>query len=623
MNILPLLLSLIVSQSTTTPSLDVRAGMFLGARVSKVQRSLPLVRQVVLVPDEATYLDEISKWSTESRWPVLFEQEPFASQFIRSFKPEKVWRREAVGKSIQDKEQAMVRAVASAWNGSGSIENAFAVLKLPPSGIVFTNANDPARAGAVALAAGRGQLLKFISADWGESQTILSASLTTKLQQEIDKELQSTGLKYAKIGDTIDAITLCQTLPSRVTFHSAVENPVAITDVIGRNESGARFAWTGWSFGSKAQSTYMAMSSLFLERDQYWFCNTYPNKTGWSKYGLGNIPETLPKYGIEAEVVQGSTTDLRRAEIGGVCADVMYFTTKGNADFLEMSDERIAPTWLPILDKPTALYFLHSWSLKNPGGRSTVGGVWLSRGVYAYIGSSHEPMLSAFVPPSEMLKRTMSLVPFLVSARWNVGENPYARSWRVNTIGDPLMLCPPKGVVVRVVLPAVLDSDYVDVETTAKQETQQTKKNPCDQTYAAAIQTAILLGQDSTAQELWKESAKQGSLGPETARSIMPALFRLQDNDGFLRAFALVKKPKNIERDMLWQLVSSRVDAPLQVLVDNLREPYPFDDLLVIRNRVERNLGNNVMIRIIQDKLKKANGRNKRELQRLLKEYND
>jgi hypothetical protein len=65
------------------------------------------------------------------------------------------------------------------------------------------------------------------------------------------------------------------------------------------------------------------------------------------------------------------------------------------------------------------------------------------------------------------------------------------------------------------------------------------------------------------------------------------------------------------------------VDAPLQVLVDNLREPYPFDDLLVIRNRVERNLGNNVMIRIIQDKLKKANGRNKRELQRLLKEYND
>ena len=620
---LHLLLLLVATQSTPDPTREIQAGMFLGARVAKMQQKLPVVHQVVLVPDEATYLDEIAKWSTKARWPVLFDQEPFASQFIRAFKPEKVWRRSSCKISIANTKRAMERAVASAWDGTDSITEAYALLKLPPAGVVFTNENDTARTAAVALAAGRGQLLQYIRDDWGGTKEVLSGSSTTALQREIESELQASGLKYAGLGDTIDAITLCQTLPARVAFSSANDNPVAITDVIGRDESGKRFAWTGWIFGSKAQATYMAMCSLYLERDQYWFCNTYPNTAGWSKYGLGKIPEILPQYGIATDIVLGNTTSLRQAEVGGIVADVVYFTTKGNTDFLEMSDERIAPSWLPILDTPAALYFLHSWSLKNPGGKTTVGGIWLARGVYSYIGSSHEPMLTAFVPPSEMLRRTMSLIPFLVAARWNQGENLYARVWRVNTIGDPLMLCPPKGAVQRVVLPPIEHESYTGVAVVAKQAMQVAMEHPSDTSYANAVQEVILLGQDSMAQELWNASASQGRLGPETARAVMPALFRLQNNNAFLRAFALVNKPTGTEQDMLWQLIGSQADAPLQVLIDNLRKPYPLDDLLVIRNRVERTRGINAMLSIISEKLTTAKGRNKRGLERLLKEYDD
>ena len=88
-----LLLILTLCQTAQEPSREIQAAMFLGSRSAQVQRKLPVIKQVVIVPDEATYLDEIGRWSTRARWPVLFDKEPFTSQFIRRFKPEKVWVR--------------------------------------------------------------------------------------------------------------------------------------------------------------------------------------------------------------------------------------------------------------------------------------------------------------------------------------------------------------------------------------------------------------------------------------------------------------------------------------------------------------------------------------------------
>ena len=95
-----LLLMIALCQGAKEPSPEIRAAMFLGSRSAQLQRRLPIVNQVVIVPDEATYLDEISRWSTLARWPVLFDREPFASQFIRRFAPEQVWKRNRNGRNI-------------------------------------------------------------------------------------------------------------------------------------------------------------------------------------------------------------------------------------------------------------------------------------------------------------------------------------------------------------------------------------------------------------------------------------------------------------------------------------------------------------------------------------------
>ena len=621
MIILPFIFLLTFVQGGQEPSTELRAAMFLGSRAAEMQRALPIVHQVVLVPDEATYLDEISRWSPEARWPVLFDKEPFASQFIRRFEPEQVWRRESVGRSVQDKEKAMEQAVAQAWGRDSSVEVALTDLQIPPLGVVFTHPNDPARTAAVALAAGRGQLLKFMSNEWGTSKEILSQSRTTELLQEINSILNASGVKYAQLGDTIDAITLCLTMPSRVEFSRTNDNPVALSDVIGRDSSGKRFAWTGWIFGTRVTSTYMAMCSLFLERDRYWFCNTYQNTGGWAQYGLGTIPQTLREFGIEADVVDGTLAGLQQAEVGGVTTDVSYFTTKGNADFLDMSDVRTSPTWLPILDTPSALYFVHSWSLKVPSVPTTVGGTWLSRGVYAYVGSSHEPMLTAFVPPVEMMRKTMSVIPFLVAARWIEGTQVFSKAWRVNTIGDPLMLCPPKNTVQRTKLPPQIQPGYQSVKELARDAMRLVSSEPSDKSIANAIQTLTILGQDSMSGDLWNIATASGNVGALTAHAALPSLFRLSNTDGFLWAFSLIQKPTTLERDMLWQLLGTDDKTPLQVLIDNLRKPYELDDLTIIADRIATTRGTTALNDIITSRLKTATGRNMRGLKKLRKEY--
>ena len=61
MTTIPLILAFFLCQTGVEPSQEAQAGMLLGARSAKVQSKLPLLNQVVLVPDEATYLDEISR----------------------------------------------------------------------------------------------------------------------------------------------------------------------------------------------------------------------------------------------------------------------------------------------------------------------------------------------------------------------------------------------------------------------------------------------------------------------------------------------------------------------------------------------------------------------------------
>ena len=146
-------------------------------------------------------------------------------------------------------------------------------------------------------------------------------------------------------------------------------------------------------------------------------------------------------------------------------------------------------------------------------------------------------------------------------------------------------------------------------------------KTPSDRTFSVAIEKINLIGRDSMCNELWSVASGHGSAGPSTARAALPSLFRLQNVDAFLWAFSLLKKPTRLEKDMLWQLVGTRQDAPLQLLIDNVRKPYEYDDLIIIADRIASTRGSTAVKEIINDKLANAVGRNRRSLQRLRKEY--
>ena len=617
---LTFILTIAFAQNAPEINPELKVAMLLGMKTAAVQKKLPVVSQVVLVPDEATYLDEIAHWSPENRWPVLFNQEPFTSQFIRAFAPKKIWIRESVGK-LNDIANSMQRTVAKAWGGKTTVEEALQQLRFPPLGAVLTSPSDPARTAAVALAAGRGQLLLFMKNNWGDPTKTMDASTTSDLVSEVSSALNKTGLPYTSMGDAIDALTICMSLPARVDCIYARENPVAVSDVIGRDENGKRFAWTGWIFGSKSKSAYMAMCSLFLERDNYWFCNTYPNSGAWNAYSTNGIADVLSKYGIQSETIDGTLTALQAAEVDGISADVLYFTTKGNQDFLEMSDVRTAPTWLPLLNTPATLYFLHSWSLKNPTLRDTVGGTWLSRGVYAYIGSSHEPMLQAFVPPAEVMRRTVSSIPLLPAARWSSNEGSRSKVWRVNTIGDPLMLCPPKSAMARIILPPINSDSYADAAIIASTKMRLASNVKNEEAYASAISSVILLGNDEMVVSLWTVAMSENVRGRAMAKAALPALFRQGALNYFLHAFEMLDTPNRLEKDMLWQLGSTSNTTPLQLLIDNLRGPYKADDLLVIADRIVSQRGTAALQNCITGLLTTSKGRTERELKRMRKKY--
>jgi hypothetical protein len=94
--------------------------VMLGMRVAGVQEKIPLQDRVVLVPDEATFIDEIGKWTLQGRWPVLIEDDIFAPLFIRAFAPRQVIRRTERAPALNDDaaiNTAIAAAVTRAWGG--------------------------------------------------------------------------------------------------------------------------------------------------------------------------------------------------------------------------------------------------------------------------------------------------------------------------------------------------------------------------------------------------------------------------------------------------------------------------------------------------------------------------
>ena len=583
----------------------------LGLRIAGVEAKIPTLDRVVLVKDEASFLDEISHWRLDARWPVLIEDDIFAPQFIRAFKPAQVLRRIEKAPNVDDPaalKAAIANAISSAWNAAAANTpplSAITAQAYTPPGIVIMDPADPAWVAGVALAAGRGLIPFFIEGNFGGANDQLSADQFSALSKQVDQAFASIGLPYDKLGDKLEGLALCRTTAQKTTIDVPANlrpsgrgmpeikstDPVATTDALCRNADGSRYAFCGSIFGSSRYCAYAAMSSLFLSRNSIGAFNCY-QAANLSAYDFSELSVKLPEAGFTTKVwsgPKGHMADWRKILAQGFDGDVLFVNSSGNLDFFDVGNpgsvpvqEKGAPGDVPILSRPLALHMIHSWSLTSPSAHESIGGRWLESGAYAYVGSVFEPFLPAFSPPVEILSRCANYVPFLIASR--VWDGPFALPWRVATLGDPFMLiqAPSSLVLPARKAPPPPVPGQEDVLVNCKKRLAQSKEDKDGGASIAAMRELIQRGEDKIAAQYWLSCAAK-SFAPRVSALALEPLFRQRNADQFLVAYKMVPEPTSRAKDMLWQLWGEQLnqitDPDTILLFQNaVRPTWPVND---------------------------------------------
>ncbi len=420
-----------------------------GLKIAKLRERVPTVNRVVLVPDEATFLVAIRQWSLQGRWPILIEDNQYTKLFLDRFQPAEVVRLPAVNTPLPTgftRRQAMQDAVVSAWNARDrySLSSQWEELGWEPPGAVVTSENDPAWLAAVALASDRGQPLVFLEGDFGQPDERLDFATWTALKFQIETLIKGTGYAYNTLGDAIDTLTLVKELAVKYESPKNAAVDLAVTDGLGRDETGSRWAAVGWIYGSPNRAVYQAMSAIFIDAETALFYDSYPQQEPWIQYQMNEAATLLTEMGLNVRVIQRPQANVETWQKLGESElnfDTIWVNSKGMSTKFAAGGGDASVEDIPQLKYPAIVHFIHSWSATTPGDRNTIAGRWLENGAYLYVGSVHEPYLTAFIPPTVLARRLKRSTPFLIAARQLESE-----PWKITTIGDPLSIISPPRV---------------------------------------------------------------------------------------------------------------------------------------------------------------------------------
>ncbi len=564
----------------------------LGRRARLVQNAAAVGEVLLLVPDETTYLQALGLWSPDLRFPVLIETEDSRediARFVRSFRPGQILRlapRQPALKAID--RSHLEQALLAAWD-AGDVEalrETWQERQHPPLGAVVLNEKDPAWAAGLALAAGRGQILIWSELPRRNVNVVLSSEQLGQLRGEIDAGLRDSGYDWRQLGDAIDALTVCRNIPARF---AAVEGQgtLALTDLLGRHADGSRYAYAGWIFAdTPATAAYRAMCALFLHVDSALLFDGYSGSGGWGAYRVDEAATLLAEVDIETRMTGAPGGDFAAWQgrtSGGIDVDFVHVNTSGNQTDFKLA--RGTGAWardVPVLQQPAMLHFIHSWSATSPGDANALAGRWLEQGSFLYIGSVHEPYLSAFRTPTDLVRRLLAGLPVGAAVRREV-----APPWKIQVIGDPLFTVAREGI----------RRDAADLDLPGAPLTTSLKASVGAHDLAATLTDLVLLGRDADAAALVKAALGEPNYRRQMQDLVwigLGALHRAGDRDTFAAAFELLGRPTVEEaksprwryaRDLLWSKlatpVSSAREAELPLLVRHLRWKRP--DLDAIR----------------------------------------
>lgn len=471
---------------------EVSPALRLGIRVATVRTRIPHDSRVVVVPEGRSFIEAVGAWSLEARYPVLIDDGSWLSReaiarFVRAYSPAQVVRWSAPEQALPlgndaDRRARIEAAAARAW-GAPSPAQLGARLKelgFAPPGVVVAWSEDPAWTAALALAAGHGQPIVWhdLRGDGaGVNGWLLEPQMAAHLSA-LEAAMSALPWSWDALGDDIDSVTICQNMPGKThagPVPATVRTALATTDVIGRPRAAfgaserdpaaaARWAWAGQVFGTESHAAYMAMCSLFLSPARAWLFDGYDSSAPWNEWDATAAAVHLERAGVQAmldDEGRRGIDDWRRRAAGlvvndprvprdedappgllahrrGIDAGLIFVNTSGNQDFFDLKPGQGKPVDVPVLRVPAAVHFVHSWSATAPADRNTVGGRWIERGAFAYLGSTYEPYLQAFVPTPLAAQRMLAAYPFGAAVRLD-----RAAPWKLTVIGDPLYICIP------------------------------------------------------------------------------------------------------------------------------------------------------------------------------------
>ncbi len=579
---------------------DLPPAVRLGLRVEVVRRQIPASPVVVIVPDVASYVAAIAQWRLDGhgQFPVLIDDGTWLARediarFVRAYQPADIlrWSTTAAWPEKPSERQARIEtALASAWgafkDGTPSPEAYLphlATLGMKPPGIIAASIADPAWTAALALAAGRGQVLTWVSAGGGIDAQ-MAINVADELSDQVTAAATATGLKWDALGDDLEAVTLCLSVPSRTlwprggpipaqgSLNPVPGEPVATTDLIGRHRDGKdgldrtrRWAWCGQIAGSASSAAYRAMCGLFLMPDRAWLFDGYDHAPPWNLFSATEAAETLTAAGIVCRVDRTPANGLQNwrertagdwakrdakpaaapAEDaplqGGLAAGLICVNTSGNSEDFNLKPGQGLTEDIPLLAKPAIVHFVHSWSAQYPGARPTIAGRWLERGTYAYVGSVHEPFLQAFQPTPGFVRRMLAPAPLGASARLD-----QAPPWRITVLGDPLLTLGPA----RTKGPAPTLAGAVNLRETLGDTLKAAN-------FAEAFASLLMQARDADLVRLARALLTQQpeKLSPEIALLALGPAFRAADLDTFASLgtkAAALQEAQPMLRDMVW-----------------------------------------------------------------------
>ena len=591
----------------------------MGKRVLAMRNQAKRVSTLVVAADAASYADAIGHWTLERRFPVLIDDgTPGArhniARFIHGYQPEQILYYAA--EADEPSQESIYQSILSAWGAAEnqSVPDRWAELKFVPPGVIFASMDDPAWTAALALGADRGQPIVWIDHRPRSLDIVEPQAEAIEWRRSLREAVGSLGYAWSGLGDAIDSVTVCLTMPTKVKIGDKI---MAMTDFLARHDDESSWAACGMIFGSESEAAYRAMSALFLQPRSVWFFDGYAGDFG-AEYAMDRAAGFFRQAGFDRVLADPRPNAGRRIwrmrQRAGVDAGLVFVNTRGHALWFDLAGDRAYGHDVPFLRQPAAAHFIHSFSAQVPSNPDSISARWLDQGAFVYYGSADEPGLAAFLTPTQVSGRVLTGIPMGFAFRYDSTDV----IWKVNYFGDPLFTL---GNIPKPI------SEPIELEG-AVNLTERMRSTLRDQNFADSIASLVMLGEHANVVRISKSllDSRPESLTPDVAETALLSHFYERDYAGLAALYERLPADRRTaarNTTMLWHALRPEIDriTPEQVSLLRLtiRKESADEDAALIAPSLQRVFGENAVRSMYAQLIREADNDQMREkLQRAM-----